>query len=448
MMVANEKRMSLEKTKPDPAYQIIYHLRTYTDRVRCRRDTSSSRREQVEKIQMELQEAHENLSTLDTPGSANALLIVAWLQDCCRKNSINTLHNKFDDVIAFLKLIGHRPIEDALRETRRDALYPPQRDPAKLGRYFSTLRSLYQFVSRTQRWQDLPDGLKYRTSQQLTEERVLTLRTLVNLMRKIRQATISIPQHPYTEIPVADYLVAMVLICSFSALRISEVLRLSLGDIWVTDRLTVTVLRKRGKQITTEIPRDLTPVWVLNFLREFWDWRYRELDGNLGGRLLVGALFSSEKNPGGADDGRAYYRLKAFFERIDFADGFHIMRRYFANQARLRGVPLLQIINILGHSTTTTAPRSYIQVFPILQYMQLRSWVEGQARLIFPDVLEIRNLARVLGISREGAFRMIQRAKTSGGISHRGGRSAPICLPDVIQVIAHTISMIITVPES
>lgn len=423
----------------DPAFVIIHQLRAQTDLMRYGNKNRTGEKQQPKRsLPTTLLDAGHAISTLDTPGKETAEQVIAWLlHETKSGKAINSVHHKIDDVCRFLNLINDQSLIHWLKSATDDELCPPNLKHCARRRYFSSLRSLYRFIAGIVDWSDLPTGLKHRERTNLPTKS-LPSPDIEGIIDKIKQATNGIENYPYTSITITDYLVALVVVCAYTGLRIVEALNLKLGDIWITDRLTVVAQRKGGKRITTEIPpeRNIVPAWALEQLALLWKARYNETNGNLHAPFFHGRLFST---PDCANDGNtrnAYQQLRRFFTSIGYEDGPHSFRRYFANMERCNGAPLLEIVSLLGHSTTTTAPKSYIQVYPILQAKQLKEWSKTQDVLIIPSELTVSQIAMSMNITREGYFRLLMKANSLGII--RGAvnsRTGSVILEDAIAAL-------------
>lgn len=148
------------------------------------------------------------------------------------------------------------------------------------------------------------------------------------------------------------------LLAAILRLRSIELLpRLRLGDIWLSgDRVVGLVWGKGDKRRTVF---GLVPAGVCAWLQGYLAARRR-----ISGGDPAAPVFDPDVLPGGrATDARLRRAL------ADACPGLtpHDLRRLGANRARAAGEPLLEVIGALGHSSLTTAPRSYLTVLPLLQ---------------------------------------------------------------------------------
>lgn len=423
----------------DPAFAIIHQLRVQTDRIRYdSKNRTGEGKQSKESLFIILDDASHVINTLETPGKEVAEQIVAWLvHETKSGKAINSIHHKVDDICAFVNLIDDQTVIDRLRSITDDELCPPDIKHCARRRYFSSLRSLYRFITGNPNWSDLPAGLKHREKSHPTSKGLPKL-ALDELIGGIKQATHGLQQCPCTSVTVTDYLVALVVVCAFTGLRIVEALNLNIGDIWITDRLTVIALRKGGKYITTEVPpeRNIVPAWALEQLKNLWKVRFDETGGDLHAPFFYGQFFSTLAGANGGNSRSTYQRLRRFLIGIRYEGGPHSFRRYFANMERCNGAPLLEIVNLLGHSTTATAPKSYIQVYPILQAQQLKEWSKTQDVLIIPPELTVAQVAISMNITREGCFRLLNKANSLGIIHQRvSSRTGSMLLEDAIAAL-------------
>jgi len=398
----------------DALIDILTYLRLKTDTIRAERKAISSGDNPEIMSRKKLRILLQN--SLDDPiasKSQDLRLIIRWLiHELAAGHAVNSIHHKLDDICIFVKHTIGKSIIDTIKNSSVNQICPHNMKTEARRRYLSSMRSFYKFATGVERWSDLPPSIKHRQLRRPVSVKNRPNINLGEIINRIRQETAHISQFSNTVISPGQYLEVLVLICGFTGLRISEVVSLSMGDFWVTDRVTVMAKRKGNKQITTEISPDLgiLPSSVLKTLRIFWTQRFSEANGYAQAPLFTGYFFDTDNGEIDQNTRNTYQRLRRFLTRIGYDDGPHSFRRHFANLARYQGVALIEIINLLGHSTTTTAPLSYIRVYPLIQARQMRTWAQQQENVSIPEKISIGQLAISINQTREGVFRLVRRA--------------------------------------
>lgn len=366
--------------------------------------------------------------------------IIEWLLHELgkKRRAAKTIHLRLQDAITCLESVGQHSLLAAIELAQSpEALIPEGLGPERLRRYFGSLRSFYRFYTGDQQQGRLPDSLRYRQPAELSTHPELTPDDLEAFILALRAKTIVIEQTASTAVSVADMLTALVWVCAGTGLRISEALNLKMGDIWVTgSRLAVMAERKRGKWLTTEVWPGLGPLdqRALALLRRVWSQRQRE-SGDAWEPFFVGTCFSDSDGHPSEKLSTVYQRLRRLFASCGMADGPHAFRRLFANTCREQGLSPLDVSNLMGHSTTTTAPLSYLQIYPRLQREQLAGWAEAQDVLQLPEALSLDQLAAGQSMTREGVYRLIERARRAGRVAHSGGRDSKMDIDEALEVL-------------
>jgi hypothetical protein len=107
-----------------------------------------------------------------------------------------------------------------------------------------------------------------------------------------------------------------------------------------------------------------------------------------------------------------------------------------ANTLMANGTPALTVINLLGHATTGTAPKSYIQVYPCLQCEQLSAWLESQGVIRFRPSLSLADFGAAQGISREGAYKLARECLEARRDLRR---SSSLAFADLVSILRYRI---------
>jgi site-specific recombinase XerD len=424
----------------DALIDVLTNLRLKTDRIRAERKAISNGDNPEIMSQKQLQILlQKSLDGHIASKSQDLQLIIRWLiHELAAGCAVNSLHHKLDDICVFVKHNIGKSIIDTIKNSSVNQICPHNMKTEARRRYLSSMRSLYRFATGADCWSDLPPSLKHRLLRRPVSVKYRPNINLGEIINRIRQETAHISQFSNTAISPGQYLEALVLICGFTGLRISEVVSLSMGDFWVTDRITVMAKRKGNKQITTEISPDLgiLPTNALKTLRAFWTQRFSEVNGYAQEPLFTGYLFNTNDGEIDQNARNTYQRLRRFLSRIGYDDGPHSFRRHFANLARYQGVALLEIINLLGHSTTTTAPLSYIRVYPLIQARQMRAWAQQQQNVSIPGQISLGQLAISINQTREAVFRLVCRANNRAILSNLvTSRTDTICMQGAIDLL-------------
>lgn len=430
------------KSSCSPAIQILQELRRSTEEIGLTPippDASRSEWQKICKARLLSQLAQAKYQ-LDGLGSSdysiqNARRLVDWLTKKAEsgKNVAGTVHLKLDRTIPLLGQIEDRDLLDVLATSPQQDLILEGRDRERLGKYFGNLRALYKFLSGKK---NVPAGLVYHQTKKM-QIRSLTLPSEIDeLFDWIAQETEGIVQMSNTHIPVSDYLIALILICVYAGLRRMEALQLALSDITITERITLVMIGKMNKPATVEITRDVfdMPDWVLPFLRNIWLRRKVEA-GSLAVPFFTGVFFSDANAPSSKSIAGAYQRICRLLEDLDHDDGMHAFRRLFANAARARGVPLNEVSNYLRQTTVKTAPENYLQIYPELQADQLVQWARSQELIKIPAGMSINAFASSLGMTIEGAYKVLERAAADREIERGAHRPKVASLDDVNKIM-------------
>jgi site-specific recombinase XerD len=435
-MVQEEMMDTLQRR----ALELLCHLRTLSGKLAQSTASQEATLQQTprELWRAALQNAEATLADLENgPTTDNVRLILRWLY-ANKRLALNSVHNMLDDVVVLLEYVGDRPLVEALACSSSEDIGCVKAS----GRYFTTLRSLYHFATGTARWSELPRTLRHRKSADLAARAALAPGDIEKLIDRVVEQSAGLGQYPGTGITVSQFLIALLMICAIMGLRISEALTLRLGDIWITDRLTVIVPNgKGGKSRVIELSEDVggAPCWVLDFLQAIWLARLDEEHGNLQSSFFTGRLFA-EPTGKPCDHKVVYQRVLRFLKSVGFQEGTHTFRRFFANSLRAQGIPLLSIVNLLGHATIGTAPQNYIQVYPGLQRKQLHQWLASQNRVKINSYVILAQFAEAQGISREGAHKLLVKTQQEGlEIRHDGRRTTPLRLLDAINILKNRI---------
>jgi integrase len=421
----------------DSQLDILFNLRRKTRQITALSDTNEAKKSKLEKC---IEIAQDGVSKHQSQSFDNAKLILDWLTYLLKENTPNTIHHKLVDICILIKLCNQKHIVEFLNECDTSDILPPNSKSSNFSRYFSSLRSFYEFVTKDN---NFPKSLGYRKAITLTSKTLISQDELIGLIKQIQFELSDHPQLENTNIQVSDYVVVLVIILSYSGLRFSEAIGLCVGDITITDRITVVAVRKGTKRITTEVPKIITPEWVLMYLASFWKAREQEVGGDLRAYLFTGEYFVKKADDNMIDLSFAREKLRKLLKNLGIDPKFHILRRYFANQIRNSGLPLLEVSNLLGHSTTTTAPKSYIQCFPLIQKKQLKAWSSTQNHLELNLELFLSQIATSLGMTREGIFKMVVKAQSEGiETNFDGSRSAKLSINEINQILIHRIHQV------
>ena len=149
------------------------------------------------------------------------------------------------------------------------------------------------------------------------------------------------------------------MLACYGGLRRGEVVALTWKDIDFKKRLInidkVKVKNQYGKYEDKETPKtekSTRKIPIVDELLEPLQARAKEKDIKLSDLVIVDA-------PDAMKD--AYERARIKFK---FPYNYHSMRHYFTSYLLLMGVPIKDVSEILGHSTTTTTQRVYAHTFP------------------------------------------------------------------------------------
>jgi len=365
----------------DPSLDLLYELRT-------RSYQNGANQALLARTQLQAKDC------IETPWRPSVIDILAWLASL--DDASTTLHNKLDQVIPFLEIVGPGCLRNAMESQTTEDLIPLGKTlDDNLTSYFAALKSLWAYLTEEA---PEPISLGYKGHEKLMPHPIMTPQDLDTL---IDQAADyfgrPVGGSEFTE---ADDVIVFLLLASHGRLRYAEASNnLCLGHVWLVDR-TLTVIVERGKggkprQATSSL---LFPYWAAKYLGWYIDLRWEQTGRNPHAHFYGGGLFTGNTN--------AYHRLYGFLKAVEFVGGPHELRRFGGNLGRVHGESLLDCINHFGQTTSATAPRAYLSSLCLVQWQRLYTWSDTQSHIIYPS-FSTQELAVSQGVSREHARRLV-----------------------------------------
>jgi len=356
----------------------------------------------------------------DDEHQESAALVLGWLREYSSSAAPRSIHLVLDDMCMMLAEIKDTPIErylEAISAGQTDGTGLRQTELSHPARYFSTLRSFYRYAVKHKK---IRLGIEIPRAKQkpLRMRRMLTLDDICNAAVNGIAETSRMRQSTATSVTVSENFKALLLVSLITGFRINDCLALQLGDVNPTSGLEIIAGMPKNHRPLVARPTELLGEkisWAVEFIRRVWTKRLQETGMDLHARFFVGALFDPFAMQATERQNDSYQNIYRFSRRIGLEDGAHSLRRFLANDLRAHESSLLDVVNALGHSTIGTAPANYLQVYPLLQSEQLTAWLEQQCCLSAPADMPMKSFAQLLGISREGAFRLLQRWERARG---------------------------------
>jgi integrase len=353
----------------------------------------------------------------------NMAILIEWLSRLISTRLPNTVDAYLNDVARFLRLVPFLPVFSLSEATIARTLDAIPLKARSRGRLVNTLRMLSVFIRDELGIQTPPVAWwRFRAVSTIWTQPVLVQSDLGRILAQI-----------WKENRNSLSKVCTVLIGYYFGLRVSELCRLELGDVWLDGTPTVFVWdSKRGSYRNVEvedIPKD-----VLTCLREYHRQRRTSTREDPNATFLVqenSKPFSRRqviRFLGRAMD-RAGINLAAEGKRLVA----HCLRHACANRWWSQEVPLVEIARRLGHKSVDTTMHNYLHTAPYRQEEQM-----PKDPSCLGEVTSMKALGGILGLTARGARYWIRRMVEKGmlprpGIASSG--SGGISIDDLLRCI-------------
>jgi site-specific recombinase XerD len=271
-----------------------------------------------------------------------------------------------------------------------------------------SLKQFYQYIQTTLGIQ-VPEiaWWKLRDQPVIREYRLLTQPEFARLLAYIYRLRKS-----------GHIAVAALLIGYYFGLRVSEISRLRIGELWISGTPTVIVRpSKRGHSRFVEGIQ--IPPSVIQFLQEVRTARLQKEGGEYSAFLLVddqNRQLTRQKLIRLMSGGLVAAGIKE--RAVNLHSAVHLLRHACANRWWALGVPLIDITHKLGHRSPDTTIRTYLHIASSLQH-------EECSRIREPEIgFSKKGMAFLLGITvaRQNQLERMMFSPLGKGQAEKGGK--------------------------
>jgi integrase len=325
----------------------------------------------------------------------NAIFLARWIFEMVLKTRPpHTVEARLNHLLRISRFAPTQLLFELDAGIIRDFLGELSLAPKSVELYMGSLYSFHKFVSNIFPVSKF-NGWAFRRSSPIFEQGIIT--------QTVIEQAIS-----YMLADAKDgltFTVAMLLMYFFG-LRVSELINLRLGDVWLDGTPTVFVwFSKNNKSRFVEAVA--IPDQILKLLRDYFDKRM-ECEGTNRSAYFLARIDGSRISS---------YRMNKMFGDTFRACGVkikigekcsstHILRHSFVNRLLALGIPLIEISRKLGHASVDTTIRNYAHIFPYMQREFLRAHTAEENKKI-----SARMLAQLAGLS-ERRIRQLSRQNT------------------------------------
>ena len=335
---------------------------------------------------------------IDVPSEAasisNSAYVASWMGALAHECSLATMEAYFSDVCNLIELYPERLVSELDTQAYAAALAFYTNANTR-NRKVSSFRSLWNHL-RDSRRLPVPDIQWWRLTgrQSIGWFDVIAQDDFVRLLNCLAR----------TEVYHAA------LLGFFFGLRSSEVCHLKTGDVWL-HRTPALLVRDSKRRKSRAVPGLHIPQWVLATLNTHLERRLEQTTGNRSawflahpdGRPIQPSWLSRCIKRGLQDAGLGWLLA-------DYDGPLHLLRHGCANRLMAKGVDLVDIARVLGHSSVDTTLHTYAHVMHLLQREQLQSHADpllAQTRFRF---VPLAAAAALLGLTNRGVDAVVRQA--------------------------------------
>jgi site-specific recombinase XerD len=288
----------------------------------------------------------------------NACLLAQWFITQIRSHVPNTVNARLADIMLVMR---HHPAHMLVHLEEKDIIDSIDESmvaSSRRARVGDSLKQFYRYIQATLGIR-VPEiaWWKLRDQPVIREYRLLTQPKFARLLA-----------HSYPLKKIGHIAVAALLIGYYFGLRVSEISRLRIGELWISGTPTVIVHpSKRGYSRFVEGIQ--IPPSVIQFLQGVRTARLQKEGGEYSAFLLVddqNKQLTTHRLIRLMSDGLVAAGIKD--SAVSLYSAVHLLRHACANRWWALGVPLIDIAHKLGHRSPDTTIRTYLHIAPFLQY--------------------------------------------------------------------------------